>query len=43
MHSCPECDQACTCGGDMEDHDTGDEFLDLCEHDCEPESDDDEC
>lgn len=23
MHSCPECGQACYCGGDIEDHDTG--------------------
>ena len=30
MHSCPECYQACYCSGDIEDHDTGNEYLDLC-------------
>jgi len=24
MHSCPECGQACYCGGDVDDTDTGD-------------------
>lgn len=35
MHSCPECDQACYCGGDIEDHDIGQGMDELCEHDCE--------
>ena len=30
MHSCPICGQACYCSGDCEDHDTGDEFADVC-------------
>jgi hypothetical protein len=30
MHSCPDCDQACYCSGDIEDHDTGEEFLVEC-------------
>lgn len=30
MHTCPDCGQACSCSGDIEDHDTGDE----CEGDC---------
>ncbi len=34
MHSCPICEAACHCSGDMEDHDTGDEFLDDCMHEC---------
>lgn len=25
MHTCPECGQACYCGGDVDDIDTGDE------------------
>lgn len=25
MHSCPECGQACYCGGDIDDVDVGDE------------------
>ena len=41
MHSCPECGQACYC--DMEDHDTGDEGSDACEHylseSCDPNPD----
>lgn len=32
MHTCSECGQACTCAGDIEDHDTGDEFYDECFH-----------
>lgn len=32
MHTCPECGQACSCAGDCEDHDTGDEFYVDCEH-----------
>lgn len=31
-HFCPECGQACTCCGDIEDHDTGDAFVDECTH-----------
>jgi hypothetical protein len=31
MHTCPECGSACTCGGDIEDHNTGDgEFAQGC-------------
>lgn len=30
MHTCPDCGQACYCGGDMEDHDTGED--EGCEH-----------
>lgn len=43
MHTCPECGQACTCNGDIED------CLDICEadsdnciHDCGPLDDDGE-
>lgn len=32
MHSCPECFSACTCSGDIEDHDTGEEFAVACVH-----------
>lgn len=32
MHTCPECGQACTCCADIEDHDTGDEFVEECDH-----------
>jgi hypothetical protein len=32
MHSCPDCDQACYCRGDIEDHDTGDEYYWGCIH-----------
>lgn len=32
MHTCPDCGQACSCAGDIEDHDTGDEFYDECYH-----------
>lgn len=42
MHSCPECGQACGCGGDIEDmmwDDDSEEAL-ACEHACEPEDDD---
>lgn len=34
MHTCPECGMACSCSGDIEDHDTGDEFYVECSHDC---------
>lgn len=39
MHSCPECGQACGCGGDVEDilwDDESEEAV-ACEHDCDPE------
>lgn len=39
MHDCPECGQACGCSGDIEDHETGDEFYEDCCHECGPESD----
>lgn len=42
MHSCPECGQACYCGGDIEDHENEDE-AELCEHECDPQDSDDEC
>jgi hypothetical protein len=33
MHSCPECDQACYCGGDIDDVDVGDdEAAERCTH-----------
>ena len=32
MHTCPECGQACSCSGDVEDHDTGGEFYSECDH-----------
>ena len=36
MHSCPECGQACYCGGDIDDIDTGDEeAADNCTHPAE--------
>jgi hypothetical protein len=41
MHSCPECDEACYCGGDIDDlqwDDDSEEAL-ACEHECEPEMD----
>jgi hypothetical protein len=31
MHSCPDCDSACYCGGDIDDVDCGDE---LAEENC---------
>ena len=44
MHTCPDCGQACYCCGDIEDHDTGNEYLDVCEHhlECEDEISDGE-
>lgn len=30
MHSCPYCGQACYCSGDIEDHDVGPEFDEVC-------------
>jgi len=32
MHTCPECGQACSCCGDIEDHDTGEECTEECVH-----------
>jgi hypothetical protein len=42
-HSCPECGMACYCSGDIEDHDTGEEYTDRCTccADCEDEEPDD--
>lgn len=42
MHSCPECGQACDCGGDVEDmmFDDDSEEAVACEHLCGPEMDD---
>lgn len=39
MHTCPDCGAACSCGGDIEDHDTGGEFVMGCDH-CDPDADD---
>jgi hypothetical protein len=41
MHSCPECDQACYCGGDIDDIDAGDSAAEAgCTHCCDlPEKD----
>ncbi len=33
MHSCPDCGQACCCGGDFEDHENED-LADACVHLC---------
>ncbi len=42
MHSCPVCDQACYCGGDIDDIDAGDdEAYENCTH-CDLEEKDDE-
>jgi hypothetical protein len=40
MHSCPSCGQACYCFGDIEDHDTGDEYTDVCSHECDEDEED---
>lgn len=42
MHSCPDCGQACVCGGDLDDLLWGDDSEEAlaCEHDCGPEADD---
>lgn len=32
MHTCPDCGQACYCGADCDDHDTGDECVEDCIH-----------
>lgn len=33
MHNCPECEEACYCGGDIDDIDAGDEEAqDNCTH-----------
>lgn len=42
MHTCPDCGQACSCSGDIEDHDTGDEFYDDCSHHLRCMDDDDD-
>ena len=42
MHTCPDCGQACSCAGDVEDHDTGDEFYEECYHCDGAEFDDDD-
>lgn len=34
MHDCPDCGRACTCGGDIDDIDTGNEHVEDCECDC---------
>jgi hypothetical protein len=43
-HDCPQCGQACNCSGDIEDHDTGEEFADDCTHhlsdDCDAQHED---
>lgn len=35
MHSCPECGQACYCGGDIDDHEN-ENAEDGCTHGCDP-------
>lgn len=42
MHSCPDCGQACVCGGDLDDLLWGDDSEEAlaCEHVCGPEADD---
>lgn len=46
-HSCPECGMACHCSGDIEDHDTGEEYVGSCtccfEDRRDPEEDDNDC
>lgn len=39
MHDCPECGQACYCSGDIEDHDTDEQYVDICYH-CDGSDDD---
>lgn len=40
MHTCPECGQACYCGGDIDDCDFGDVEAEInCEH-CDGTEDD---
>lgn len=38
MHECPSCGQACTCNGDIEDHENELE-AEFCVHDCEEPQD----
>lgn len=38
MHECTH-GYACYCSGDINDHDTGDEYTDACECDCEEDDD----
>lgn len=40
MHDC-EHGYACYCSGDIEDHDTGNQYTDVCECDCEDDDYDD--
>jgi hypothetical protein len=40
MHDC-EHGYACYCSGDIEDHDTGNQYTDVCECDCEEDEDGD--
>lgn len=43
MHTCPECGQACTCNGDIDDClDICEEDADNCIHDCGPLDEDDD-
>jgi len=43
MHSCPECGQACTCNGDIDDimWDDWSQEARRCVHACDPDPDDD--
>lgn len=43
MHSCPDCGQACTCGGDIEDHENDLDSVFSCAHQCDDDEDDDIC
>ena len=47
MHSCPECGQACYCGGDIDDIDAGDEEAEdnctCCAEGTVDHEDDEEC
>jgi hypothetical protein len=38
MHDCIH-GYACYCSGDIEDHDTGNQYTDVCECDCEEDDD----
>jgi hypothetical protein len=41
MHACPDCGQACYCGGDFDDIEVSRRSLD-CVHRCDPEDTDDD-
>ena len=41
MHSCPECGQACYCGGDVDDCPADEDAEDGCEH-CPADDDPDD-